>query len=446
MEKIFLKSVPLKKLELWDKNFRDIKPEAFERLKNKIKELGVFKPLLAINGAGGKYAVIGGNQRLKAYRELGFPAADIILFPELTDPKIITKIAIADNQSDGETDLKKLSELIDELQIPEIELEDFAIEAKSISVNCAVDDFRADSDDDNAPEVDAVTPPKTKLGDVWQLGQHRLLCGSSANKNDFAKLMDGNKARLIFTDPPYNVDYHSPAGISYNSSKFGGDGGKIFNDNLPQKDCVAFYTAALKNLYEHTSDDATIYWWYANNNYHLSHAAFRESDFYISQSIIWLKNSPVFAPGQDYHRVYESCVVGWKNKKAHYRNREISNYQDVVSLGSDDFADVLDVWYAKRDNVAEYVHPTQKPVRLAERALRRNSKSGDNVVDGFGGSGSTLIACEKLGRRCFTMELDPKYCDVIVKRFAAFKGEADKCFLIDEKGLKKGFDETFKER
>jgi ParB-like chromosome segregation protein Spo0J len=123
----FLKKVPLSKLVLWERNPRDISPEAFKKLKNKIGELGVFKPLLAIPAADGKYSVIGGNQRLKAYRELGFSAADIILFPDLTDPKIITKIALEDNQSDGETDLKKLSELIDFFKIVII---DFAESSK----------------------------------------------------------------------------------------------------------------------------------------------------------------------------------------------------------------------------------------------------------------------------------------------------------------------------
>lgn len=121
--------------------------------------------------------------------------------------------------------------------------------------------------------------------------------------------------------------------------------------------------------------------------------------------------------------MYEPCLVGWKKKQKHYKDKNITNLQDVIMLDKLTFAEQLDVWYEKRDNTAKYVHPTQKPVRLAERALKRNSKSGDIVIDAFGGSGSTLIGCEQLGRKCYAMELDPKYCDVIIKRWEMFSGK-----------------------
>ena len=235
--------------------------------------------------------------------------------------------------------------------------------------------------------------------------------------------MGGNKGRLVFTDPPYNVDYKSPAGLTYSSKKYGGNGGKIFNDNLSDKDCLEFYTDTLRNLHKHTTDDATIYWWFANKNNHINRAAFEEALWKLSQIIIWVKNSMVLARGQDYHRVYEPCMVGWKKKQVHYKDKNITNLQDVILLDKETFAEQLDVWYEKRDNTVNYVHPTQKPVRLSERALKRNSKSGDIVVDAFGGSGSTLIGCEQLGRKCYAMEIDPKYVEVIVKRWEQYSGK-----------------------
>lgn len=130
----------------------------------------------------------------------------------------------------------------------------------------------------------------------------------------------------------------------------------------------------------------------------------------------------VFSRGQDYHRRYEPCMVGWKNKKSHYRNKKIANLQDCFDLDYTDFNDMFDVWYEKRDLTTSYVHPTQKPVRLAERALKKNSQENDIVLDVFGGSGSTLLACEQLNRKGYLAELDPKYCDVIVSRYCQFTG------------------------
>jgi DNA modification methylase len=147
----------------------------------------------------------------------------------------------------------------------------------------------------------------------------------------------------------------------------------------------------------------------------------------MSQIIIWLKENMIFSRGQDYHRMYEPCMVGWKDGHKHYRSSTIRNLKDVFNLDYpsfvEQFEELFDVWYQHRDNTAQYIHPTQKPVRLAERALRKNSEKGDIVLDAFGGSGSTLMACEQMGRSCYTIELDPKYCDAIVKRWEQFTGK-----------------------
>ncbi len=235
--------------------------------------------------------------------------------------------------------------------------------------------------------------------------------------------MANDEAQLIFTDPPYNVDYHSPGGMSYNSTKFGGSGGPIFNDNKSDEDCIAFYTEVLKNLYEQTRDDAAIYWWFANKNNHLNRYAFDNTGWHMSQIVIWLKNSFVFSPGQDYHRVYEPCMLGWKKGNSHYINRKYTNLSDVFNLNYAEFEEMIDVWYQRRDATATYIHPTQKPVRLAERALKKHSKIGDIVIDAFGGSVSTLIACETMKRQARLMELDPKYVDVIIKRWEQLTGD-----------------------
>ncbi|MBU1095816.1 MAG: hypothetical protein KKB34_04980 [Bacteroidetes bacterium] len=290
-----------------------------------------------------------------------------------------------------------------ELDIPDLE------------VSIEEDDF------DVEKELEAIVEPRTKPGDLYQLGVHRLLCGDSTKREDVERVMNSEQARLIFTDPPYNVDYKSPSSLSYDSTKFGGTGGKMFNDNKSDIECLEFYSDVLRNLHEFSTDDVTLFWWFANKNHTINRQAFENTKWYFSQVVIWVKNSFVFSRGQNFHRMYEPCMVGWKKGKKHYKNKELSNLADVYNLDYDDFIDQFDLWYEKRDVTNQYLHPTQKPVRLAERALRRNSQVNDLVVDLFGGSGSTMIACEQLERKCNLIELDPKFCDVIVKRLMKFK-------------------------
>lgn len=187
---------------------------------------------------------------------------------------------------------------------------------------------------------------------------------------------------------------------------------------------MAFYIAVLKNLHEFSEDNAPIYWWYAGKNSVINMLAWIEAGFYMSQIVIWLKNSMVYSRGQDFHRCYEPCMFGWKQKKSHFINKQVANLKDVwLQMETAEFADMLDIWFSKRDSTAEYVHPTQKPVKLAERALRKSSRQDDIVLDLFGGSGSTLIACEQMHRRARLMELDPKYVDVIIKRWERLTGK-----------------------
>lgn len=154
--------------------------------------------------------------------------------------------------------------------------------------------------------------------------------------------------------------------------------------------------------------------------------ALKEAGWHISQTLIWLKNSMIFSFGQDYHRIYEPVMFGWKDGKKHYSNHQLSSLKEVFSLDLDDFSELMDVWYQQRDNTQEYIHPTQKPVRLAERALKKNSQPNDIVIDLFGGSGSTLMACEQLKRKARLMEMDPKYVDAIIMRWERWTGEKAK--------------------
>lgn len=245
------------------------------------------------------------------------------------------------------------------------------------------------------------------------------MCGDSSSAGDCAALFGKSKPRLIFTDPPYSVNYQSKKGNSYSKGRFAGPA--VFNDDKDGQEAQKFYQDVLANLYAFSSPDASLYWWYANNKREIENRlAFSEAGWHSSQVIIWLKEQMIFSLGQDYHRVYEPCLFGWKQGRQHFSNRKWANAKDVFSLEMEDFSEIIDLWYQRRDRTNEYVHPTQKPVRLAERAIKKNSMPGDIVADVFGGSGSTLIACDQMKRRCFMMELDPKFCDVIINRYAKF--------------------------
>jgi DNA modification methylase len=371
--------------------------------------------------------LVSGHLRVKVLLDLGYEEADV----SVVDYDEETHLArlLAANKLQGQDDRGSLIDVLEELQSGGLDLGIAGYTEGEIEELLGMrnepevqeDGFDADA------EVAAIEEPVTKPGDLYILGKHLLLCGDATDPEDYARLMQGQLARLIFTDPPYNVNYRSPAGLDYDSEKYGGTGGQIFNDNLSDDDCLQFYSRVLWNMYEHSTDDVTIYWWFANKNNSLNRQAWENSRWYMSQIIIWLKENMIFSRGQDYHRMYEPCMVGWKDGHKHYRSSTIRNLKDVFNLDYpsfvEQFEELFDVWYQHRDNTAQYIHPTQKPVRLAERALRKNSEKGDIVLDAFGGSGSTLMACEQMGRSCYTIELDPKYCDAIVKRWEQFTGK-----------------------
>ena len=396
-------------------NPRKISAEQMDQLKTSLQKFNLAEiPVIDLDNR-----VCAGHQRLKAMQLLGRGEETIdVRVPnrKLTEEEF-REYNLRSNRNTGEWDFKLLAgfdeDLLKAVGFNAVEID------RTFDLQTKEDDFDADA------EAARITDPKSKLGDVYQLGDNRLMCGDSTKAEDVGKLMAGELANLVFTDPPYMVDYKSPGGLTYNSTKFGGTGGKIFNDNLSDEEALQFYIDVLKNLYNFSADFAPIYWWFANKNNLINRWAFEESGWFMSQIIMWLKNSMILSHGQDYHRCYEPCMFGWKKGKKHFTSRQITNYKDVFgTMEFDEFQHYLDVWFQKRDNTADYVHPTQKPIKLAERALHKSSKPGDVVVDLFGGSGSTLMACQQMHRRARVMELDPKYTDVIILRWEKFTGQS----------------------
>jgi len=342
-------------LHLWKDNPRTINNKNFGRLKKQIQELGEYKPLIITEDG----TVIGGNMRLRAYRELGFKECWVSVVKAETEAEKL-KYALSDNDQVGEYQRDDLANLVGNL--PDIDLSGYSV---NLGKSTPIEDLMPQIEEDEPPEVEE-GEPESKLGEVYQLGRHRLMCGDATKVEDVEKLMDGKRADMVFTDPPYGL---------------GGYGGR---NNMELKgddvDVQQFYDAVPTDIEER-------YVW--GNAYNMLNLKERPRDV-----IVWVKNN--FGMGRGYRGQYELCFY-W---------------------GDFDKSD-SDVWQVDKD--VSYEHPTQKPVALAERAIKNSSKRDDIVLDLFGGSGSTLIACEQTNRICYMMELDPKYCDVIRKRYENYK-------------------------
>lgn len=426
----FLKNVPLKNLTLWDKNFRNITPEAFARLKNKIHELGVFKPLLAIAGTEpGTYQIIGGNQRLKAYKDLGYETADIIFFPELTDKKIITKIALADNQSDGTTDLEQLNVLLADCELTAADLADYAIPGESLYLSDLLSDPQEPAEvvEVDVPDDDVVLP-RVKKGQIWRLGEHLLLCGDSCHTEDVNRLMGGKSADLVLTDPPYNMNYQGAGNSDGRETK------KIKNDHLPEKVFEQFLLKIYRNIFAFLKDKGSFYIFYKELGKGLFITALSAAGLTFKQELIWLKNQLVLG-GSKYQNIYEPCLFGCKGKSvgAWYGGRNKTSAIEQFDLMDEkelrsalkDLLLLLNPDVVRVDKpLKNDLHPTMKPIKLLAHFIQNSSKKEDIVLDLFGGSGSTLIACEQLNRRCRMVELDEHFCDVILSRWEQFTGKA----------------------
>lgn len=383
---------PISSLRNWDKNPRAIKKEKFEILKKRIKKYGQFKPVLITEDG----EVLGGNMRLRAMNDLGVKEVWVsVIEPKNEAEKI--EIALADNEEMGFYEEDRLAELVFDFQ-NEIKLDEFSIHVgQEIDLNTLLTRFAPDNiTEDEAPELteDAISKP----GEVYALGRHRLMCGSATVFGDVEKLMGGMKADVVFTDPPYNVDYTGKTK----------DALKIQNDSFDDSTFYQFLYDAFLNMNTFLKEGGSYYVCHADSEGLNFRKALKDTGFLVKQCIIWNKNTMVMGR-QDYQWKHEPILYGWKDGGSH---RWFGDRKQVT------------VWDLDRPSRSSE-HPTMKPVSLIEKALLNSSKAEDLVLDLFGGSGSTLITCEKINRVCHTMELDPHYCDVIRKRYANFIGKGE---------------------
>lgn len=376
-------------LRLWDKNPRSIKGADFERLKSQIKKLGQYKPLL-INKDN---VVLGGNMRLRAYLDMGVDDVWVSVVDAQTEKEMV-EYALSDNDRAGYYDEEVLAELV--LSVPDLDLSQFKVDlGDAVDLQSVIDKFGPTPEviEDDVPE-DVET--RCQLGDVWQLGNHRLMCGDSTKIEDVERLMDGKKADMVFTDPPYNVDY----GASKNPRhKIRG----IANDSMDTDNWIAFCNDFMGNMAACSRGD--IYMWGAAGPEGMRmRLLLTEMGCHWSATIVWKKQQLVLSPA-NYQRMYEPCFYGWFGKSSFVADRK-----------------QVEVWEIDRPHNSK-LHPTMKPIELCAKGITNSSVKGAGVLDLFGGSGSTLIACEQTNRTCYMMELDPHYCDVIIQRWENFTGK-----------------------
>ncbi|MFB0841800.1 site-specific DNA-methyltransferase [Paenibacillus oleatilyticus] len=396
----------------------DLQPgdPAYEKLKRSIEEFGYIDPIVWNERTGN---MVGGHQRYKILvNEQGRTEIEVSVVD--MDPEQEKLLNIALNKVQGGWDDEALARLLAELKeggadislsgfdIEEIDslIQDFGM-AEAIDVDPPVteDDFEVQR------ALDEIQEPETRRGDVWQLGRHILMCGDATDRDDVQRLMDGTKAALVVTDPPYNVAVES------DSARLAADGrGKIMNDDMPAEEFAGFLNSIFSNYAAIMDPAAAIYVFHPSSYQRQFEDSMNAAGIVVRSQCIWVKNAFTFGFAQ-YKYKHEPVFY------AHLRREAPAWYGDrkqttVWRAGLPvEQPQPETVWEVSRGDVTKYVHPTQKPLELLAIPIRNSSRSGDIVVDFFGGSGSTLMTCEQMGRICRTLELDPIFCDVIKERF-----------------------------
>lgn len=387
--------VPIEKLVPYVNNARTHSPEQINKLRSSIREFGFINPVIIDRDFG----VIAGHGRILAAKEERIDKVPCVFADHLSEAQKKAYI-IADNRMamDAGWDEELLRVEIEALQAEAFDLSLTGFDEKELSK--LFDDGTEIKEDDFDVDEELHNPTFSKAGDVWTLGRHRLFCGDSTKAESYETLMQGKKANLVLTDPPYNVNYEGTAG-------------KIKNDNMADSKFYQFLLDAFSNIEKVMADDASIYVFHADTEGLNFRKAFSDAGFYLSGCCIWKKPSLVLGRSP-YQWQHEPCLYGWKKNGKHqwYSDRKQTT-----------------IWEFEKTK-KNTDHPTMKPVPLLAYPIQNSSMSNTLVLDPFGGSGSTLIACEQLDRSCFTIELDEKYCDVIVKRYIEQAGTSENVSVV----------------
>lgn len=417
-----IKHISLEEIKAYEQNALKHPQEQVDKLANIIKEYGFKVPILLDSNL----IIIAGHCRVLAAEQLGLTEVPCVIADDLTEDQI-KALRIADNKiregSFWDDDILKAE--LRELTAAGINMDLLGFDFEELEKMFPEEDFYPG-------EVVEVDEPEleeesfTQLGDMWFLGKHRLLCGDSTKEEDVQRLMGGEQADLMMTDPPYNVNYTSE------------DGKSIMNDNMSSSEFYQFLLAFYKNSYNVLREGAAYYIFHADSETKAFRGALEEAGFKISQCLIWVKNSFNLSR-QDYNWKHEPCLYGWKLGKGHYfiedytQDTVLESVRNFKGLGKKELVNIITGLERQLEQYSTVIredkphrsdiHPTMKPLKLLARLILNSSKKGDIIIDPFGGSGSTLMTCEQIDRIARTIEFDPKYADAIVKRYHNFGRE-----------------------
>lgn len=378
-----IRSVKIKEIKPYDRNAKKHDDTQINNVAESIRQFGFVQPIV-IDSDG---VIVIGHCRFEAAKRLKYAEVPCIMVDDLT-PEQVDALRIVDNKTnESPWDIDLLAE---ELQDLDLSMFDFAWDLMEETAEAT------EITEDEAPEVDKINDPISKFGQIWKLGRHRLMCGDSTSEENVKALLGGAKADLLLTDPPYGVDYTGKTK----------DALKIQNDAKTDEEMIEFLSSAFRSADSVMKPGAVFYIWYAGTKEHAFDKACQLTGWEVRQILIWAKNTMVMGR-QDYQWKHEPCIYGWKGGAGHLW---ASDRKQTTILEFD-------------RPTANKEHPTMKPIALFDYQIQNNTKGGDIVLDLFGGSGTTIMACEQNGRNACVMEYDPKYVDVIIKRWENFTGE-----------------------
>jgi DNA modification methylase len=394
-------------------NPRTISEKELANLERSVGEFRLVDPIIARRADG---TVIGGHQRLAVAERLGLQRVPVVYLDISEEKAKLLNLAL--NKIQGDWDEQKLAALLRELDaLPDLDLSVTGFDEEEIKACLAAVEaqlFRTKEEefDVQAAIEEARQSSRVRRGEVWSLGRHRLMCSDATLQADIQTLLAGDTADLVVTDPPYNVDYRpegAPSGRTRGRNGLRGQPlGPIENDRMTPENYQAFLNLAFGHLARALPSGGAVYVFGGTGTFVHYDQAFRAVGLHLSSVIVWDKGSLVLTR-KDYHSQYELIFYGWVEGKPHpfYGGRGQA-----------------DIWTASRDRPQEYLHPTQKPVELVERAIENSSRPGQTILDPFLGSGTAIIAAERTGRRCLAMEIDPRFAEVALRRWEAFTGKA----------------------
>lgn len=401
-----------------DYNPRRLTVEQKKDLGDSIDEFGAVVPII-VNIGSRKDIIIGGHQRVGLYMERGIEEVDVMVpSVELTVEEEM-RLNLRLNKNTGEWDEKKLKEMSTDLLL-EVGFKDEELSNMWDGTETKADKFKAKE------AIEKARTTKIKLGDMFQLGAHRLLCGDSRKPEDVARLMGDVKAEMIYCDPPYNIGLDYSKGVGNQEKYQGAYSSK--DDSKTDGAYGEFIEDTMRNAVHHSADDAHFFYWCDERYIWLMQTLFAKFPITNKRVCLWVKNNASPTPQVAFNKAYEPVVYGVKGRP--FLNKNYRNFNEILNKETgtgnalaEDIQDIFNLWLVDRDNTQDYDHPTQKPITLHEKPLKRCTAPGHAVLDLFGGSGSTLMACEQLKRRAYMVEYDPVFAQVILDRWEAYTGQ-----------------------